>query len=148
MDTINDMGTSSGLGDSQTNLAGGTEAEKHKEGPIALSIEQQTAKLPSDVFLWAAAGSIVASAALQLTGRREQSNFVGQWAPTFLVLGLYNKIVKVLGSDRVILLIYTDNGALDQPIEEIDIIDLAAAEVGIAFENEMLRRQLSNNKRN
>jgi hypothetical protein len=49
----------------------------------------------------------------------------------------------VLGSDRVILLIYTDNGPLDRPIEEIDMLDLAAAEVGIAFENEMLRRQLS-----
>lgn len=52
-------------------------------------------------------------------------------------------LFPVLGSDRVILLIYTDNGLLDLPIEEIDIIDLAAAEVGIAFENEMLRRQLS-----
>jgi hypothetical protein len=52
-------------------------------------------------------------------------------------------LFPVLGSDRVILLIYTDNGTIDRPIEEIDIIDLAAAEVGIAFENEMLRRQLS-----
>ncbi|HVS01894.1 MAG TPA: DUF4388 domain-containing protein [Thermoanaerobaculia bacterium] len=51
-------------------------------------------------------------------------------------------IFPVLGSDRVILLIYTDNGALDRPIEEIDILDLATAEVGIAFENELLRRQL------
>ena len=25
--------------------------------------------------------------------------FVGQWAPTFLILGLYNKLVKQLGSD-------------------------------------------------
>ena len=25
--------------------------------------------------------------------------FVGQWAPTFLILGLYNKLVKLLGSD-------------------------------------------------
>jgi hypothetical protein len=52
-------------------------------------------------------------------------------------------LFPVLGTDRVILLIYTDNGPLDQPIEEIDIIDLAASEVGIAFENELLRRQLS-----
>ena len=52
-------------------------------------------------------------------------------------------LFPVLGTERVILLIYTDNGPLDQPIEEIDIIDLAAAEVGIAFENELLRRQLS-----
>jgi hypothetical protein len=56
-------------------------------------------------------------------------------------------IFPVLGSDRVILVIYTDNGTLDSPIEEIDIIDLAAAEVGIAFENELLRRQLSEQKR-
>ncbi len=28
------------------------------------------------------------------------SNFIGQWAPTLLVLGLYNKLVKVAGHDR------------------------------------------------
>lgn len=77
------------------------ESETHHEGPIALSIEQQTAKLPSDVFLWAALGSIGASAALQLSGRRQMSTFVGQWVPTFLLFGLYNKIVKTMGSDRV-----------------------------------------------
>jgi hypothetical protein len=36
---------------------------------------------------------------LQSLGKKEESLFVGQWAPTFLILGLYNKIVKVLGSD-------------------------------------------------
>jgi len=51
-------------------------------------------------------------------------------------------VFPVMGSDRVILLIYTDNGKLENPIEEIDILDLVAAEVGIAFENEILRRQL------
>jgi hypothetical protein len=76
------------------------ESETHREGPIALSIEQQTAKLPSDVFLWAALGSIGASAFLEMTGRHKQSLFVGQWAPTFLLFGLYNKIVKTMGSDR------------------------------------------------
>ncbi|MBZ0113181.1 MAG: DUF4388 domain-containing protein [Thermoanaerobaculia bacterium] len=52
-------------------------------------------------------------------------------------------IFPVLGTDRVILVVYTDNGTVDRPIEEVDILDLAAAEVGIAFENEVLRRQLS-----
>jgi hypothetical protein len=52
-------------------------------------------------------------------------------------------IFPVLGTDRVILVVYTDNGAVDRAIEEVDILDLAAAEVGIAFENEVLRRQLS-----
>jgi len=76
------------------------EAEQHSEGVVARTIEQQTAKLPSDLFLWAALGSIGASAFLQCTGRTQASTFVGQWAPTFLLLGLYNKIVKVAGSDR------------------------------------------------
>ena len=69
------------------------------EGPIARKIEEQTAKLPSDTFLWMALGSIGASLALPLVGRKETSNFVGQWVPTFLILGLYNKIVKVAGHD-------------------------------------------------
>ena len=42
---------------------------------------------------------MVGSLALQMMGKKEQSNFVGQWAPTLLILGLYNKIVKVAGSD-------------------------------------------------
>jgi hypothetical protein len=72
---------------------------EHAEGSVAKSIEQQTAKLPSDLFLWAAIGSIAASATLHLTGNKNGSVFVGQWAPTFLILGLYNKLVKQLGSD-------------------------------------------------
>ena len=74
--------------------------EEHTEGPVAKAIEKQTAKLPSDLFLWAALGSIAASATLQYMGRKENSNFVGQWAPTLLILGLYNKLVKVAGSDQ------------------------------------------------
>ena len=71
----------------------------HDEGSVAKAIESQTAKLPSDLFLWAAFGSMAGSLALQMMGKKEQSNFVGQWAPTLLILGLYNKIVKVAGSD-------------------------------------------------
>ena len=71
----------------------------HREGPVARTIEQQTAKLPSDTFLWAALGSIGVSLLLNLANKKEQSNFVGQWAPTFLILGLYNKLVKLEGSD-------------------------------------------------
>jgi len=72
----------------------------HEEGMVARAIEQQTAKLPSDVFLWSAGASIIGSIALQVMGRKHESLFVGQWAPTFLILGLYNKIVKVAGSDK------------------------------------------------
>ena len=69
------------------------------EGRAAREIEQRTATLPSDLFLWAAGGSIVISLLLRMMGRTDDANFVGHWSPTFLVLGLYNKIVKLLGSD-------------------------------------------------
>ena len=72
---------------------------EHQEGVVARTIEQQTAKLPSDTFLWLAGGSIATSLALKIMGRDTDALFVGQWAPTFLILGLYNKIVKVAGSD-------------------------------------------------
>lgn len=75
--------------------------EEHAEGTVAKTIEKQTAKLPSDTFLWLAFGSIGISAGLQVLGRQQLSNFVGQWAPTFLILGLYNKLVKVAGSDHL-----------------------------------------------
>lgn len=81
--------------------ANDSDAHKHSEGPVARGIEHYTAQAPSDWFLWAGGASIVASATLQLLGRKEDANFVGHWAPTFLILGLYNKIVKVAGSDRV-----------------------------------------------
>jgi len=73
--------------------------EEHREGTVARTIEQQTAKLPSDAFLWAAFGAIGASMLLQISGKDEKANFVGQWAPTLLILGLYNKMVKLMGSD-------------------------------------------------
>ena len=79
---------------------GENQAEQHSEGTVAKAIEQQTAKLPSDTFLWAAGGAIGTSALLQLLGRQKASLFIGQWVAPFLLLGVYNKIVKVAGSDR------------------------------------------------
>lgn len=73
----------------------------HREGPIARSIEQQTAKLPSDAFLWAALGSIAGSLVLMAVGEEKKANFIGHWAPTLLILGLYNKMVKLHGSEGV-----------------------------------------------
>ena len=82
-----------------TNFAG-SGMQSHSEGRIAKNIEQQTAKLPSDTFLWMAVGAMTASATMQLMGNKHVSLFIGQWAPTFLIFGLYNKLVKQLGSDR------------------------------------------------
>lgn len=76
-------------------------AREHTEGPVARQIEQQTAKLPSDIFLWSAFAAMGVGIILQATGSRERGNFVAQWAPTLLILGLYNKVVKVAGHDAV-----------------------------------------------
>ena len=73
--------------------------ETYSEGRVAKAIEQRTKMMPSDWFLWAAIGSIGVSWALRAADREEDSNFVGQWAPTLLILGLYNKLVKLHGSE-------------------------------------------------
>jgi hypothetical protein len=73
---------------------------QHREGPVAKAIEEQTAKLPSDIFLWASLGSIGISLTLQLLGKKHTSQFFGQWVAPFLLLGLYNKIVKVEAHDQ------------------------------------------------
>lgn len=86
-----------------TNWSGAAtqEAREHSEGAVARTIEEQTAKLPSDLFLWAAMGSIGVSLILELSGKEQKAQFVGQWVAPFLLLGVYNKLVKIGGSDRV-----------------------------------------------
>ncbi len=76
------------------------ETTQHNEGPVAKSIEEQTSKLPSDLFLWAALGSMGTALTLKLMGKKNDALFVGQWAAPFLLLGLYNKLVKLEGHDK------------------------------------------------
>jgi hypothetical protein len=69
-------------------------------GRFARTIEQQTARLRSDPFLWAAVGSMGVSMALLAAGKRHAGLSAGQWAPVFLLLAIYDKLVRPLGSDR------------------------------------------------
>jgi hypothetical protein len=92
--------TGFGTGKMNQGQQGSSEISQHTEGTVARTIEQQTAKLPSDTFLWAALGSIGTSAVLRLMGKKHASLFVGEWVAPFLLLGVYNKIVKTQGSDR------------------------------------------------
>lgn len=70
----------------------------HSEGGFTRVLEQQTARIPSGFFLLATLGSMAASAAFELLDHPRASRFVGMWAPTLLVAGVYNKLVKLLGS--------------------------------------------------
>jgi len=73
---------------------------EHSEGRVARAIEEQTAKLPSDLFLWGAIGCIGAAFTLHfIFGRKEDGLYVGEWVPTLLILGLYNKLVKQHGHE-------------------------------------------------
>ena len=74
-------------------------AGERQEDPFTAMLESQTSTLPSSLFLGAAAASIVGSVALQMTGRKHEALFVGQWVAPFLLLGIYNKLVKQHGSD-------------------------------------------------
>lgn len=79
----------------------GQEAHDHAEGMMTRSVEYQIAKMPSDIWLSAALGSIGLALYLKLSGKRDDSLFVGQWAAPILLIGVYMKLVKIAGSDRV-----------------------------------------------
>ncbi len=51
-------------------------------------------------------------------------------------------IFPVLGAERTISVIYTDNGHREEEIHDIKILDLATSQVGVAFEDELLRQRL------
>lgn len=72
---------------------------QHEEGELTKAIEYYTSQVPSGVYLSLAAGSIGLSLTLRLMGQKHAANFVGHWVPTILILGLYNKLVKVQGSE-------------------------------------------------
>ncbi len=55
---------------------------------------QFTDQVPQQVWYWAAIGSILVSAVLKLLGKDNWSLFVGQWPPTFLILGVFHKLVR------------------------------------------------------
>ncbi|MBZ4419810.1 hypothetical protein [Myxococcus sp. RHSTA-1-4] len=70
---------------------------EHAEGSLTRLLEQQTAKVPSHVFLFASFCAMAASLGLELSRRERASRFVGLWVTPLLVMGVYNKLVKTLG---------------------------------------------------
>lgn len=72
----------------------GVEVSGHKEGQLTKQIESVTSNISSGTFLSFALASVGAAAFLQLIGRKTDAQFVGQWVPTILILGLYNKMAK------------------------------------------------------
>ena len=73
---------------------------KPTEDQFTKTIESYTAAVPSTGYLAVAIGAMGLSLACQMAGRGKWGNFIAQWVPTWLVIGLYNKLVKLEGHDR------------------------------------------------
>ncbi len=70
---------------------------EHGESALTRLIEQQTAKVPSALFLTASFAAALLSLSYELKDRPRPSRFVGMWVAPLLVMGVYNKLVKMLG---------------------------------------------------
>jgi hypothetical protein len=71
------------------------------EDQVTAAIEKFTSQIPSSVYLAAALASMAVSLGLKAAKKDHGALFIGQWAAPFLILGLYNKMVKQHGSDAV-----------------------------------------------
>ena len=69
------------------------------EDSFTKSVEEYTSEIPSSAFLGIAVGAMAVSLVCQLTGEGKWGNFLAQWVPTWLVIGVYNKLVKLEGHD-------------------------------------------------
>ena len=70
-----------------------------QEDQFTAAIEKYTSKIPSSIYLALAIGSIGASIGFKIAKKDHLALFVGQWVAPFLILGTYNKLVKIHGSD-------------------------------------------------
>jgi hypothetical protein len=69
------------------------------EDQITAAIEKFTAQVPSSLYLGAALASMAVSVSFKIAKKNDMALFIGQWAAPFLILGIYNKLVKIHGSD-------------------------------------------------
>lgn len=73
-----------------------------QEDQVTAAIEKFTSQVPSSAYLGLALASMAVSVGLHVSNRKHEALFVGQWAAPFLILGLYNKLVKQHGSDSTV----------------------------------------------
>ena len=76
------------------------EDRSSREGNITRRLEHFTAALPSTTWLMLAGGSLLGAIVLKALGKHHSALFVADLVPTFLLVGVYNKLVKIAGSDR------------------------------------------------
>jgi hypothetical protein len=70
------------------------------EDPFTKTVEEYTSAIPSSAYLGVAIGAMALSLVCQATGRGKWGNFIAQWVPTWLIIGIYNKLVKLEGHEQ------------------------------------------------
>jgi hypothetical protein len=58
-------------------------------------------QVPSQLWYTLGMLSIVLSLVFQLMGKKNWADFVGKWPPTFLLVGLYHKLLRPGSEDAV-----------------------------------------------
>jgi hypothetical protein len=53
-----------------------------------------TDNIPEETWYWLALGSIGLSAILKISKKDNLAIFVGQWPPTFILFGLYHRLIR------------------------------------------------------
>lgn len=76
-----------------------SERPSRTEDQLTKTVEDYTAAIPSSAYLGVAFGAMGLALFCQVTGKGKWGNFIAQWVPTWLIIGLYNKMVKLEGHD-------------------------------------------------
>ena len=85
-----------------TNQNFGSGVKTPTEGKLTKTVEKVTAQVPSMGYLTLALCSMAISGGIALFAsprRQPLANFIGLWVPTIMLVGIYNKLVKLEGSD-------------------------------------------------
>jgi hypothetical protein len=80
--------------------SGDSQRAGQTEDRFTRSLEEYTSAIPSSAYLGVAIGAMALSLLFQATGQGKWGNFIAQWVPTWLIIGVYNKLVKLEGHDR------------------------------------------------
>jgi hypothetical protein len=76
------------------------ESSRPTEDRFTKTIEASTAAIPSIGYLSVAIAAMTLSLMCQVTGEGKWGNFIAQWVPAWLIIGLYNKRIKMEDHDQ------------------------------------------------
>jgi hypothetical protein len=84
-----------------SNLSESGRNKSMEEAKVAKITEMKTKEVPTSIFITLAGAAIALSFGLAMSKKKKSwAVFVGQWAPTILLFGIYDKIVKTNATSK------------------------------------------------